>query len=461
MKRRNEDKARTEGELMGSQVAGNGLLDRRLFLAGGLLAGSVAVLPKVAQTDDIQDSNTAAATATMIRELGAKSGSESINAYLPESMSKPGATFRGYGKPAVTENSVQRMLLQPYGDLAPGAGVAMTPLQSLEGSITPNGLHFERSHNGRPTINPDQHEFFIHGLVRQPLKFSMDSLSRYPMISRTYFLECAGNSFFNSNLFSEPMQVSVGMIHGLVSGAEWTGIPLSLLLDEVGLLPEGEWILAEGADSAAMSRSIPLKKAMDDALIAIYQNGEMLRPEQGYPMRLLLPGFEGNMSVKWLRRLKVTRGPTYTKDETSKYTDLMPDGIARQFTYSMGVKSTITKPATGLVMDGRGIYEISGLAWSGSGRIKRVEVSADGGKSWGVAALDCEPLPMALTRFRIPWKWDGLPTLLQSRATDEAGNTQLRREVWSAQYAEGQLYHCNAIQTWGVARSGEVSNVFI
>ena len=461
MKVRNKDKARTEDELKGSQIAGNGLLDRRLFLAGGLLAGSVAALPKVGHTDDIDESNTEAAISSMLRELDAKSGAQSISTYLPESMRKPGLSFRGYGKPADTENSVKRMVLQPYGDLAPGAGVAMTPLQSLEGSITPNGLHFERSHNGRPTINPDQHEFFIHGLVRQPLKFSMDALSRYPMISRAYFIECAGNSFFNSNLFSEPMQVSVGMLHGLVSGAEWTGIPLSVLLDEAGLLPEGKWLLAEGADSAGMSRSIPLKKAMHDTMIAIYQNGEMLRPEQGYPMRLLLPGFEGNMSVKWLRRLKVTQGPTYTKDETSKYTDLMPDGVARQFTYTMGVKSTITKPATGLVMDGPGVYEISGLAWSGSGRITRVEVSADGGKSWATAAMDSEPLPMALTRFRIPWKWDGLPTLLQSRATDEASNTQLRREIWSAQYAEGQLYHCNAIQTWGVARNGEVSNVFI
>jgi sulfane dehydrogenase subunit SoxC len=227
------------------------------------------------------------------------------------------------------------------------------------------------------------------------------------------------------------------------------------------LLPEGKWILAEGADSAGMSRSIPLGKAMDDAIIAIYQNGEMLRPEQGYPMRLLLPGFEGNMSVKWLRRIKVTSNPTYTKDETSKYSDLMPDGMARQFTYTMGVKSTITRPAGGLVMNGPGLYEISGLAWSGSGKIIKVEVSADGGTTWAAAALDGEPLTMALTRFRIPWTCDGLPTLLQSRATDEAGNTQLRRDVWSAQYAEGQLYHCNAIQTWSIARNGEVTNVFI
>ena len=458
MTQNKKDKTRAGDEIKRAQVAGNGLLDRRLFLAGGLLVGSATVLPGVARTDDV---STEAAINYEPPALDPNSGSQSISAYLPESMRKPGVVFRGYGKPADAENSVQRIVLQPYGDLAPGAGVAATPLQSLEGSITPNGLHFERSHNGRPILNPDEHEFVIHGLVQRPLKFSMNMLGRYPMISRKYFIECAGNSFFNSNLFSEPMQVSVGMIHGLVSGAEWTGIPLSILLDEAGVLPEGKWLLAEGADSAAMSRSIPLKKAMDDAIIAIYQNGEMLRPEQGYPMRLLLPGYEGNMSVKWLRRLKITHGPTYTKDETSKYSDLMPDGISRLFTYTMGVKSTITKPATGLVMDGPGLYEISGLAWSGAGRLSKIEVSADGGKSWALAATDGEPLPMALTRFRIPWKWDGIPTLLQSRASDEAGNTQLRREIWSAQYGEGQLYHCNAIQTWGVARSGEVSNVFI
>jgi len=452
------DKELIKTELEGSVVAANGLLDRRLFMTGGLLVGSIAAFPKAGKADD---TSTEAAIKYESPVFDAQSGSQSIGAYLPESMRIPGAIFRGYGKPAGAESSVQRIILQPYGDLAPGAGVAMTPLQSLEGTITPNGLHFERSHNGRPTINPDEHEFLVHGMVQQPLKFSMESLSRYPMISKNYFIECAGNSFFNSNLFSEATQVSVGMIHGLVSGAEWTGIPLNILLDEAGLLSGGKWILAEGADSAGMSRSIPLGKAMDDAIIAIYQNGEMLRPEQGYPMRLLLPGFEGNMSVKWLRRIKITSSPTYTKDETSKYSDLMPDGVARQFTYTMGVKSTITRPAGGLTMDGPGLYEISGLAWSGSGKIAKVEVSADGGKTWAVAAFDGVPLSMALTRFRIPWEWDGLPTLLQSRATDEAGNTQLRRDVWSSQYAEGQLYHCNAIQTWNVARNGEVTNAFI
>jgi len=385
----------------------------------------------------------------------------SIGDHAPSWMTLPGSDFRAYGEPAKFEETIGRTVLKPYGDLAPGAGVAMTPLQNLEGTITPNGLHFERSHNGRPEIEPERHELLIHGLVARPLKFSYEDLLRYPMQSRILFVECAGNSFFNSNLFEEPMQVPVGMIHGLVSGAEWTGIPLSTLLDEAGLDPAGKWILAEGADAASMSRSIPIEKVIDDAMVAVYQNGERLRPEQGYPIRLLLPGFEGNMSVKWLRRIKVTKGPTHTKDETSKYSDLMPDGKARQFTFRMEVKSAITRPATGLNMRGPGLYQISGLAWSGHGRIAKVEVSADGGKSWAEAALDGPVMPMALTRFRLPWRWQGSPALLQSRATDEKGNTQLRREVWSTQYAAGHLYHCNAIQTWGVATNGEVTNVYI
>ena len=433
----NQIQSKASPEIFGEPVAGGGLLNRRVFLAGGALLASTA-----AARDARADSN-------------------SVGDDSPISMTTPGKVFQGYGVPAVPEKPIQRTVLQPYGDLGPGAGVAMTPLESLEGTITPNGLHFERSHNGRPTIDPEAHRFLIHGLVKRPLKFTIESLLRYPMMTRTCFIECAGNSFFNSNLFPEPMQVPVGMIHGLVSGAEWTGVPLNILLDEAGLDSKGKWILAEGADAAGMSRSVPIEKALDDAIIAFYQNGERLRGEQGYPMRLLLPGFEGNMSVKWLRRIKVTAGPTYTKDETSKYSDLMPDGTARLFTFTMGIKSTITRPATGVVMYGPGLYEISGLAWSGHGSVTRVDVSADGGKSWAEAALGEPILPMALTRFRIPWRWDGTPTILQSRATDDKGNTQLRRAVWSAQYAAGELYHCNAIQTWGIGRNGEVSNVYI
>jgi sulfane dehydrogenase subunit SoxC len=236
--------------------------------------------------------------------------------------------------------------------------------------------------------------------------------------------------------------------------------PLALLLDEAGLDPRGKWIVAEGADAAAMNRSIPMEKCRDDAMLALYQNGERLRPEQGYPLRLLLPGWEGNTSIKWLRRLTVTTEPVYSREETAKYTDLLPDGSARQFTFPMGVKSVITHPGAGMSMQGRGFYEISGLAWSGSGSISRVEVSVDGGRNWVKAALQAPVLPRALTRFRLPWDWDGSPVLLQSRAVDEQGNVQPSREEWTAQYAVSNRYHYNAIQTWSISPEGEIRNVY-
>ncbi len=419
------------------RVAGGGLLHRRELLLGGALATG----------------------ALTMRSAAAVAGS--VGAAQPESMRTPGAPFRGYGQPSRFEESVARGVIELYGDLAPGAGVSMTPLQSLNGTITPNGLHFNRSHNGVPDIDPEAHSLLIHGLVERPLKFDMDALMRYASVSRICFIECSGNSFFNSNLFPEPQQMPVGMIHGLVSAAEWTGIPLATLLDEAGVQPEARWVLAEGADSAGMSRSVPIEKCLDDAMIALYQNGERIRPEQGYPMRLLLPGFEGNMSIKWLRRIKLTAKPTHTKDETSKYTDLMPDGKARQFTYPMGVKSVITRPATGLAMQGPGFYEVSGLAWTGHGRIVRVEISADGGTSWADAALSEPNLPHALVRFRLPWQWDGSPVVLMSRATDEKGNVQPTRAAWAPQYAAGHLYHCNAIQSWSIGTDGEIKNVYV
>jgi sulfane dehydrogenase subunit SoxC len=377
---------------------------------------------------------------------------------IPASMKTPGEPFSGYGTPAAAEQEVARGVLQPYGDTAPGAGVSMTPLQSLDGTITPNGLHFERHHNGVPQIDPSQHRLLIHGLVERNLTFSMETLLRYPRVSRICFIECSGNSFFNA--FPEPNQMPCGMIHGLVSNTEWSGVPLKLLLEEAGVDPRGQWILAEGADAAGMSRSVPLSKAMDDALIAFYQNGERIRPEQGYPMRLVLPGWEGNMCVKWLRRIKVTEGPTHTKDETSKYSDLKPDGSADQFTFVMGAKSVITFPSTGLNLNGAGFYEISGLAWSGAGAVSKVEVSTDGGQNWAEAELQGPVLPQALTRFRLGWQWDGSERVIQSRATDDQGNTQQARADWKGIYHGGNFYHYNAIQSWRIDSNGEVSNVY-
>jgi sulfane dehydrogenase subunit SoxC len=376
----------------------------------------------------------------------------------PVWMRVPGAPMRGYGQPSKYEGKVLRAVVPNFGELAPGTGTSRTPLQLLEGTITPNGLHFERHHNGVPDIDPAQHKLLIHGFVRKPIEFSIEALLRYPMVSRTCFIECAGNSGLNT--LPKPPQTTAGMIHGLVSCSEWTGVPLSLLLKEAELDSDAQWLLAEGADSAAMSRSIPLRKALDDALIALYQNGERIRPEQGYPVRLLLPGYEGNMHVKWLRRLKATDAPTHTKDETSKYSDLMRDGKARQFTFVMGVKSVITAPSGGMTMQGPGLYEVSGLAWSGAGRITRVDVSADGGATWKQANLG-PSLPQSLTRFRLPWEWNGASTQLQSRAVDDKGHVQETRAEWNALYSPANRFHNTMIQTWAVNRDGTINNVYL
>src|SRR4051812_25969428 len=367
-----------------------------------------------------------------------------------------GAGFTKYGQPSHHEQ-IGRHFGQPYGELAPGSGAALSPIEALEGIITPNPVHFIRSHSGTPEIDPKAHRLLIHGLVDRPLRFSVEALLRYPRITRIYFLECSGNS--SRALTPQPAQVPAGAMHGNVSCAEWTGLPLRALLEEAGVRPQAKWFLAEGADSAHMSRSVPLEKALDDAMLALYQNGERLRPEQGYPVRLLLPGWEGNMSVKWLRRLKATETPTYTKDETSKYTDLLPDGRALQFTFEMGVKSVITKPSSTMKLPRPGWYEISGIAWSGAGRVRRVEVSADGGATWRDAALYGEERPKALVRFRVPWEWKGQPTTLQSRATDEKGQVQPARREWLATYSPANTYHNNSIVSWGVEADGSVKNV--
>ena len=414
-------------------VAGNGLLHRRLFLTqGAALVGTGGLALLAARP----------------------AGAEALT--VPPWTRTIGAPMSGYGSPSKHEGKVQR-IVRPGVPGAPGTGGSRTPLEFLRGTITPAGLHFERHHNGIPDIDPAQHRLVIHGRVKRPLSFTMDALMRYPTVSRIQFLECSGNSAVG--WAREAQQGSCGTIHGLVSCSDWTGVPLSVLLDEAGVEPGAGWLLAEGADSAAMSRSVPLAKAMDDAMIALWQNGERIRPEQGYPMRLFLPGFEGNMCVKWLRRLQVTEGPTMTRDETSKYSDLLPDGKAWLFTFTMGVKSVITSPSPGLAMQGPGLYEINGLAWSGAGRIRRVEVSADGGSSWADAALTDPVLPKSLTRFRMAWRWNGGPAILKSRAIDETGAVQPTRDALIAERGERSNYHYHGIQPWQVAANGEVTNV--
>jgi sulfane dehydrogenase subunit SoxC len=411
-------------------AAGGGLLHRRTLLSGGLLA-------------------LGAGSAAAAQEAGIGAGS-------PATMKTPGAPFSAYGMPSHWRQSIRRSIANPPG--RPGTGVSRTPLEFLEGSITPTGLHFERHHNGVPDIDPDRHQLYIHGLVKRPLALSLDALMRYPMESHVRFVECAGNSGGLSA--AEPAQQGAGNLHGLVSCSEWTGVPLGILLQEAGVDPRAKWILAEGADAAGMSRSAPLWKGLQDAMVALYQNGEPLRAENGFPMRLLLPGFQGNINVKWLRRLKLLEGPVYTKDETSRYSELMPDGKARIFMLQMGVKSVITRPSLGLTMSGPGVYEISGMAWSGAGRIRRVEVSADGGKSWAEAQLPELNPSKGVTRFRLAWAWSGQPAVLISRATDETGAVQPTRKAWLADYAPGQAYHLNAMTSWGVDTAGKVTHVY-
>ena len=387
-----------------------------------------------------------------VRSVGAAEPPE-----ISPSMKVPGTGMGEYGSPAKYESKVTRTLIRSQPGTT-GSGASRTPLESLEGTITPSGLHFERHHSGVPDIDPAQHRLLVHGMVKRPLIFSVDALLRYPMISRIHFLECAGNS----QLLYQPTppNLTAGQTHGLVSCSEWTGVPLRLLLEEAGVERGAPWILAEGADAAAMSRSIPMAKAMDDAIIALFQNGERLRPENGYPVRLFLPGWEGNMSVKWLRRLKVVPAPIMTKDETSRYSDLQADGKSLMFTYPMEVKSVITRPSHGMTLPGPGLHQVSGIAWSGNGTVKKVDVSTDGGRTWVESPLVAPVLPRALTRFRLPWKWDGAAAVLKSRAADDTGAVQPEREKFVAEHGSNAIFHFNGIQAWSVGANGEVKHVY-
>jgi sulfane dehydrogenase subunit SoxC len=395
--------------------------------------------------------------ASGLTAVGPRGGDAVEPPAVPPWMKATGTGMREYGTPARYESKVTRTLIRSQPGTT-GSGASRTPLEALDGNVTPSGLHFERHHGGVPDIDPDQHRLLVHGLVKRPLIFTVDALLRYPMVSRIHFLECSGNS--QSLYQPAPPTLTVGQTHGLVSCSEWTGVPLRLLLEEAGVDSAAKWILAEGADAAAMSRSIPMAKAMDDALLALFQNGERLRPENGYPVRLFLPGWEGNMSVKWLRRLKVVPAPIMTKDETSRYTDLQADGRSLMFTYPMEVKSVITRPSHGMTLPGAGLHQISGIAWSGHGTIRRVEVSTDSGKTWTAAPLTAPVLPRALTRFRVPWKWDGDATVLKSRATDDTGAVQPERAAFIAEHGHNAIFHFHAIQAWSVAANGEVKHVY-
>jgi sulfane dehydrogenase subunit SoxC len=331
-----------------------------------------------------------------------------------------------------------------------------TPLHDTYGIITPSSLHFERHHSGVPEIDPATHTLTIHGLVDRPLVFTVDELRRMPSVSRIYFLECSGNS--GSEWRGGSTESDVQRLHGLTSCSEWTGVPVAALLRECGAQSNATWLLAEGADAGKHARSIPIKKAMNDALVVYAQNGEPIRPEQGYPLRLFLPGWEGNANVKWLRRLKALDQPAMTREETSKYTDLMPDGTARQFTFDMEPKSLITRPSGGDALAKPGLYEVTGIAWTGRGTITKVEVTTDGGATWNVAQLQLPVLPRAHTRFRWSWNWRGGEALIASRCTDDTGYTQPPLGDLIKVRGMNSQYHNNGIQAWKVAADGKITN---
>ncbi|HEX2492308.1 MAG TPA: sulfite dehydrogenase [Steroidobacter sp.] len=335
-----------------------------------------------------------------------------------------------------------------------------TPLQDLYGVITPSSLHFERHHSGVPTLNPNEHRLHIHGLVERPLTLTMEDIARFPSVSRIHFIECGGNA--GREHAGNPGE-TVQLSHGLLSCSEWTGVRLGVLLQEVGITTSAKWILAEGADAGRHARSIPIDKALDDVIVAYGQNGEALRPEQGYPLRLLAPGWEGNVSVKWLRRLHVLAEPAMTRDEAASYTDLLPTGKARRFSFEMEANSVITRPSGGQRLGALGFYEISGFAWSGRGRVQRVEVSIDGGRLWQEAQLQAPIYSKALTRFRMPWRWRGEETIVQSRCTDETGYVQPTRTeliaVRGMKMGPDGFDHYNGIKPWKIAADGTVTHV--
>lgn len=337
------------------------------------------------------------------------------------------------------------------------SGWSQTPLGELTGLLTPSDLHFERHHGGIPALAADDHQLAIHGLVDRPKRFDLATLARFPTVTRYHFIECSGNGFASTLPADQiPGTLRPGDVDGLFSHSEWTGIRVRDLLAAVGVHSRAHWALAEGADSAAMTRSIPVAKLMDDALLVFGQNGEALRPAQGYPLRLLLPGYEGNMSVKWLKRLELAATPFMTREETARYSDSRADGRVELFTFSMGPKSLITQPAYPRRLEGHGYHEISGLAWSGLGAVRKVEVSLDGGRRWQNARLDGPPLPRAARRFRLGWDWQGQPAQLMSRATDSSGAVQPGYSEHQRNRTPGTLYHNNAIRSWTVAADGAI-----
>ena len=363
---------------------------------------------------------------------------------------------RPYGMPSKYEENVQRRQ-SPGLTRTDQSSVSFAPLQSMFGIITPSGLHFERHHQGWVDIDPDKHRFMINGMVKQPKVYTMDELMRFPSVSRIHFIECGANTGMEWGNVAVP---TVQYTHGMLSCSEFTGVPLKVLLEDCGAdFENAKYVLAEGADGSGMTRTINMENVLDDVLVVYGQNGEMLRPENGYPLRLVVPGVQGVSSVKWLRRIKVGDMPWNAKDEAVHYMDLMPEGYLRQYTSIQECKSVITTPSGGQALLDKGFYNVTGLAWSGRGKIERVDVSFDGGKNWRTARLETPVLDKCLTRFNIDWVWDGSPVILQSRAIDSTGYVQPNYRQLREVRGTRSVYHNNAIQSWRIDESGEVFNV--
>jgi len=387
---------------------------------------------------------------------------------LPDSWRTPGQGFGNYGQP-VDGGPIRWMAVEPG---TTGTGVSWTPLHELDGTIIPNGLHFERHHAGIPAVRTEEWRLAVEGLVDTPLSLELAALRRLPRHSRQAFIECAGNS--NALWRPDPVQAPVGWLHGLVSCSEWTGVTLATLFDLVGVGRGARWLIADGLDASGMTISLPLAALPDGAMVALFQNGEPLRAAQGHPARLVLPGLEGVAQVKWLGRLTLSDRPVLSRFDTVAYTDLQPDGSSHRFTRTMGVKSVITDPAVGRAVIGgpSGITEVSGLAWSGTGHIVRVELTHDGGRHWSDAVLEGTPRDTAFTRFRWPWEHGRpditadrvrpvRPVLLASRATDSTGRVQPGRATLIREQGHGAYYHYNAVTAVEIGADGRVTHVHL
>lgn len=426
-----EPESITSNELEGTQptAADSPVITRRGLLVGTAATAGAALLGTLSSVIQAQE-----------RQVPSSGSAQQLGRSLGEPTSAT-SVRSPFEQPART----------PTGQVT---GASFSPLQELSGTITPTDLHFERHHAGVPIISPADYRLLIHGLVDRPTVFMLEDLKRLPSITRIYFLECSGNG--RAAYRSPKRELTPQLIDGLTSNAEWTGVPLTTVLAEVGIKPGAAWILAEGGDAALLSRSVLLEKAMDDALLVYAQNGEALRPAAGYPVRLLLPGWEGNTNVKWLRRLELIAQLNMSRDETSRYTDPLPNGTSRQFSFIMDVKSIITHPAHPVRLGRNEWVQIAGIAWSGRGKITRVEVSTDGGATWTTAELQEPVLSKARTRFSRMWRWTGGPATLLSRATDETGATQPTLVEFREKRGLGTDYHFNHIRGWVAERDGQV-----